>query len=91
VGAQSSPSGYTALHLACLSGHVGVVRLLILHSPLILCSSVTIGGSVCGRSVLAIRFHGAAHGLPLYTVTRTTQNEALLWKIAVLGMQKASR
>jgi hypothetical protein len=27
----------------------------------------------------------------LYTVTRTTQNEALLWKIAVLGMQKAPR
>jgi hypothetical protein len=24
-----------------------------------------------------------------HTVTRTTQNEALLWKIAVLGMQKA--
>ncbi len=25
---------------------------------------------------------------PGYTVTRTTQNEALLWKIAVLGMKK---
>jgi hypothetical protein len=26
-----------------------------------------------------------------HTVTRTIQNEALLWKIAVLGMQKAPR
>ena len=28
----SSPSGYTALHLACLSGHVGVVGLLLSRS-----------------------------------------------------------
>jgi ankyrin repeat protein len=32
VGAQSTPSGYTALHLACLSGHVGVVGLLLSRS-----------------------------------------------------------
>jgi len=25
---------------------------------------------------------------PIYTVTRATQNEALLWKITVLGMTK---
>ena len=29
---KSSPSGYTALHLACLTGHVGVVGLLISRS-----------------------------------------------------------
>jgi len=28
------------------------------------------------------------NGVELYTVTRTTQNEALLWKVAVLGMKK---
>ena len=32
VSAQSAPSGYTALHLACLSGHVGVVGLLLSRS-----------------------------------------------------------
>jgi hypothetical protein len=29
-------------------------------------SSITIGGSVCGCSVLAIRLHGTASGLPLW-------------------------
>ena len=32
VAARSSPSGYTALHLACLTGHVGVVGLLLSRS-----------------------------------------------------------
>lgn len=32
VGEKSSPNGYTALHLACLTGHVGVVGLLISRS-----------------------------------------------------------
>jgi ankyrin repeat protein len=32
VAAQLSPSGYSALHLACLSGHVGVVGLLLSRS-----------------------------------------------------------
>ncbi len=64
VGAQSSPYGYTALQLAYLSGHVGVVELL-LAIPLILCSSVTLDGSVCRGSVLAIWLHSATPGLPL--------------------------
>ena len=32
VADKSHPSGYTALHLACLSGHVGVVGLLLSRS-----------------------------------------------------------
>ena len=32
VAARSNPSGYTALHLACLTGHVGVVGLLLSRS-----------------------------------------------------------
>ena len=32
VKSPSSPSGYTALHLACLTGHVGVVGLLLSRS-----------------------------------------------------------
>ena len=32
VAARSTPSGYTALHLACLTGHVGVVGLLLSRS-----------------------------------------------------------
>ena len=32
VKSASSPSGYTALHLACLTGHVGVVGLLLSRS-----------------------------------------------------------
>ena len=32
VAARSSPAGYTALHLACLTGHVGVVGLLLSRS-----------------------------------------------------------
>ena len=32
VSAKSVPSGYTALHLACLTGHVGVVGLLLSRS-----------------------------------------------------------
>ena len=32
MAARSNPSGYTALHLACLTGHVGVVGLLLSRS-----------------------------------------------------------
>jgi ankyrin repeat protein len=32
VADKSTPSGYTALHLACLTGHVGVVGLLLSRS-----------------------------------------------------------
>ena len=32
VAARSNPSGYTSLHLACLTGHVGVVGLLLSRS-----------------------------------------------------------
>ncbi len=33
MGAQSSPSGYTALHLACLSYHVVMVGLMLAIPP----------------------------------------------------------
>ena len=36
VEAASTPSGYTALHLACLGGHIGVVGLLLSRSTALL-------------------------------------------------------
>ena len=36
VKSPSSPGGYTALHLACLTGHVGVVGLLLSRSTALL-------------------------------------------------------
>ena len=36
VESQSEPSGYIPLHLACLSGHVGVVGLLLSRTTALL-------------------------------------------------------
>lgn len=36
VECQSSPSGYIPLHMACLSGHVGVVGLLLSRTTALL-------------------------------------------------------
>ena len=36
VDAATSPSGLTALHLACMGGHVGVVGLLLSRSTALL-------------------------------------------------------
>jgi ankyrin repeat protein len=54
VSDKSSPSGYTALHLACLTGHVGVVGLLISRSTDLL--KVTDSG---GQTALHV---AASHG-----------------------------
>ena len=65
VSAQSAPSGYTALHLACLSGHVGVVGLLLSRSTggqrslNTKCTQAVGGPRIWGYSHRAITLRGA--------------------------------
>ena len=54
VGFPSNPSGYSSLHLACLSGHVGVVGLLLSRSTDLLKNK-----DCLGRTSLHV---AAAHG-----------------------------